>query len=53
MQNFVPTDDFRALNLGLSLDEGLPAPSEAFSVFNAERSIWREFYTLHLTQLTT
>lgn len=42
MQSFVKTDEFRALNVGFSLDEGVASPTEAFDVYYAERSVWRK-----------
>lgn len=42
MQAFVPTDDFKSLNIGFSLDEGCPSPTDVFPVFYAERSVWRK-----------
>lgn len=41
MMKFVHTPEFRSLNIGFSLDEGIASPSEVFSVFYAERSVWR------------
>lgn len=38
---FVKTVDFRNLNAGFSLDEGIASPGEQFSVFYGERSVWR------------
>lgn len=43
MKLFVKTDDFKALNVGFSLDEGIAGPTEVYPVFYAERSIWRKF----------
>ncbi|KAL5275999.1 ACY1 family protein [Megaselia abdita] len=40
MLKFVPTTDFKLLNAGFSLDEGIARPTEEFAVFYAERSIW-------------
>lgn len=40
MAKFVKTDDFKHLNVGFAMDEGLASPTEAFSVFFAERSCW-------------
>lgn len=37
---FVPTQDFKDLNVGFSLDEGIASPEEAFQVFYAERTVW-------------
>lgn len=43
MKKFVPTTEFKSLNVGFSLDEGLASNNEEFSVFYAERSIWRKY----------
>lgn len=40
MQAFVDTDAFKALNAGVGLDEGVPSPTPAIYIFNAERSSW-------------
>lgn len=40
MAKFVDQEDFRKLNVGFSLDEGLAAPDDVFPIFYAERSIW-------------
>ncbi|CAD7089930.1 unnamed protein product [Hermetia illucens] len=47
MAKFVPTDDFKALNVGFALDEGIASPNETFDVFYAERSIW--FILFHIS----
>lgn len=41
MMEFVRTEEFRRLNVGFSLDEGIASATETFSVFYAERSVWR------------
>lgn len=43
MKIFVHTDEFKALNVGFSLDEGLASVDEVFPVYYAERSIWSIF----------
>lgn len=43
MRPFVPTEDFRALNVGFAMDEGLASPDEQLSLFYAERAVWRKF----------
>lgn len=43
MRVFAFTDQFKALNAGFSLDEGIASENEVFNVFYAERSTWREF----------
>lgn len=40
MLPFVQSNEFKALNVGFSLDEGIASTSEEFIVFYAERSIW-------------
>ncbi|XP_037050135.1 aminoacylase-1-like [Bradysia coprophila] len=40
MMPFVESNEFKALNVGFSLDEGIASPTEEFSVFYAERFIW-------------
>ena len=40
MAKFVDQEDFKSLNVGFSLDEGVASPDEEFPVFYAERSIW-------------
>lgn len=44
MKAFVRTDEFRALNVGFALDEGLASATDEFPVYYAERSIWRVTY---------
>jgi len=41
MKVFVHCDEFKALNVGFSLDEGLASANEEFPVYYAERSIWK------------
>lgn len=43
MKLFVHTDEFKALNVGFALDEGIASPNEEFPVFFAERTIWRNY----------
>uniref|UniRef100_A0A0A9X578 N-acyl-aliphatic-L-amino acid amidohydrolase n=1 Tax=Lygus hesperus TaxID=30085 RepID=A0A0A9X578_LYGHE len=35
------TEDFKALNVGCALDEGMASPDETYILFFAERSIWQ------------
>lgn len=50
MKKFVHTPDFKALNVGFALDEGMASPNEEFIIFNGERSIWRKyFFTIKIT----
>lgn len=37
---FVHHEDFKALNVGFGLDEGVASPTDDFMVFNGERSNW-------------
>ncbi|CAG4972095.1 unnamed protein product [Parnassius apollo] len=41
MEKFVLTDEFKALNVGFALDEGMANPTDEFIIFNGERSIWQ------------
>lgn len=38
--NFVASEDFQKLNVGVNLDEGMASPGESYRVFNGERSPW-------------
>uniref|UniRef100_A0A8C8Z3R6 Aminoacylase-1 n=1 Tax=Prolemur simus TaxID=1328070 RepID=A0A8C8Z3R6_PROSS len=40
MELFVERPEFRALRAGFALDEGLANPTDAFTVFYSERSVW-------------
>nr|KAF6473081.1 aminoacylase 1 [Rousettus aegyptiacus] len=40
MKLFVRRPEFQALRAGFALDEGLANPTDAFTVFYSERSIW-------------
>lgn len=40
MGAFVNTPEFKALNVGFALDEGLANPENKYSVFYAERGVW-------------
>lgn len=40
MKEFVHTKDFKALNIGFAMDEGVASPTEIFYMFHGERSIW-------------
>ncbi|KAL4709645.1 hypothetical protein ACJJTC_007376 [Scirpophaga incertulas] len=40
MGEFVKTDDFKNLNVGFALDEGIASATDEYLVFNAERNIW-------------
>lgn len=41
IKEFVHTEDFKSLNIGFSLDEGVASTGEHFYMFNNERSIWQ------------
>ncbi|GBP34800.1 Aminoacylase-1 [Eumeta japonica] len=40
MSEFVKTQEYRNLNVGFSLDEGMASPTDEYLVFYGERSIW-------------
>ncbi|XP_032680885.1 aminoacylase-1-like [Odontomachus brunneus] len=40
MKDFVHTEDFKSLNIGFALDEGVACPQDHFYMFYGERSIW-------------
>ncbi|KAM4821684.1 aminoacylase-1 [Thomomys bottae] len=40
MELFVRRPEFQALRVGFALDEGLANPTDAFTVFYSERSVW-------------
>lgn len=42
MGPFVDRPEFKALNVGFCLDEGLANPKDAFTVFYGERAVWCE-----------
>lgn len=41
MRLFAPSADFKALNVGFCLDEGISSTTSTYKVFFAERIIWR------------
>ncbi|KAM9324366.1 aminoacylase-1-like [Gastrophryne carolinensis] len=45
MEIFIEQPEFQALNPGITLDEGLANPTEAFSVFYGEKCVW--WITVH------
>lgn len=47
MADFVHTTEFRALNPGFSLDEGIASPTEMFNIYYAERCIWHIVLTIN------
>ncbi|KAB0792729.1 hypothetical protein PPYR_14688 [Photinus pyralis] len=40
MREFVKTPEFKRLNVGFALDEGMASPSDEFVLFHGERCIW-------------
>lgn len=40
MQDFVHTNDFKSLNIGFALDEGVASPTNDFFLYNGERTLW-------------
>ncbi|XP_051874484.1 aminoacylase-1A-like [Pristis pectinata] len=40
MGKLIKHEEFRALNIGFALDEGLANPGDAFTVFYGERNVW-------------
>lgn len=40
MKEFVHTSDYKALNVGFALDEGVANPTNNYYMFHGERSIW-------------
>ncbi|XP_041565455.1 aminoacylase-1A-like isoform X1 [Drosophila elegans] len=43
MYPFVTSEDFKSLNIGFSLDEGIASPTSVFPVFYAERTVKRKW----------
>lgn len=41
MALFIEHEEFKKLNVGFCLDEGMPNPTEEFLLAYAERPIWR------------
>ncbi|XP_011494772.1 PREDICTED: aminoacylase-1-like [Ceratosolen solmsi marchali] len=41
MRDFVKTNDFKNLNIGFTLDEGVTSPTNNYYLFHGERSIWQ------------
>lgn len=39
-EKFADSDEFKKMNVGIVLDEGLPSPNENYRAFYAERSPW-------------
>lgn len=47
MEHFVKTNEFRSLNVGFTLDEGLASEDDVIPVYYGERTLWRQ-YILHV-----
>jgi len=43
MSHFVKTKEFRSLNIGFTLDEGLASVDDVIPLFYGERTIWRKY----------
>jgi aminoacylase len=48
MEKFVKTQDFKNLNVGFALDEGMASPNDEFLLYYGERSIWRKYAILYI-----
>lgn len=48
MKVWVQTDDFRSLNVGFALDEGLACPGKEMRVFYSERMVRCKFSRVSL-----
>ncbi|CAH1115008.1 unnamed protein product [Psylliodes chrysocephalus] len=44
MKAFVDTNDFKNLNVGFALDEGIASPNNEYPIFYAERVIWQMLF---------
>ncbi|XP_059223911.1 aminoacylase-1 isoform X2 [Stomoxys calcitrans] len=49
LEEFLKTEEFRKLNVGFALDEGIATEDEKFVAFYAERSIWEINFKFHGT----
>lgn len=49
MMEFVKRDDFKKLNVGFALDEGMPNTDDNTVFFYGERCIWRKCPVLHIS----
>jgi len=45
MLKFVKTEEFRKLNVGFGLDEGVANPEDSFHLYYGERAIWQVKFT--------
>ena len=49
MEQFVKTEEFRSLNVGVDIDEGFPQPEGSENILHityAEKVAWREYSIL-------
>lgn len=51
MGQFVKTEDFKNLNVGFALDEGIASPTDEYQIFSGERTIWRKHINSCITLL--
>lgn len=49
MKEFVLMDEFKNMNVGCALDEGMSSDSDVFNFYYAERSIWRTEFIVNGT----
>lgn len=42
MGYFVTTPEFKNLNVGFGLDEGIASPDESYNLYYGERTLWRK-----------
>lgn len=53
MEKWVHTDNFKKLNIGFALDEGLASPTEVCPVYYGERVAWCTIFVILATPLQT
>ena len=53
MQAFLRSEEWKELNVGFALDEGLANPLDEFTVFFGERNPWCKYLTQKLSSLWT
>lgn len=51
MKAFVQSEDFKQLNVGFLLDEGIASETEVFKVFYGEKTCWRKHLDIFLVTL--
>lgn len=51
MQAFLRSEEWKELNVGFALDEGLANPLDEFTVFFGERNPWCKYLTQKLSSL--